>query len=57
MVPSAQMSEIPIFSGFHYSARVREANLRAQATDERTRDMRDRISRDVRNSWLSANTA
>jgi len=57
MVPSAQMSEIPIFNGFLYTARVREANLRAQATDERTGDMRDRISRDVRNSWLSANTA
>ena len=57
MVPSAQMSEIPIFNGFLYTARVREANLRAQATDERTGNMRDRISRDVRNSWLSANTA
>ena len=51
------MSEIPIFNGFLYTARVREADLRAQATDERTGDMRDRISRDVRNSWLSANTA
>jgi outer membrane protein len=49
--------EIPIFNGFLYTARAREASLRAQAIDERTRDMRDRISRDVRNSWLSANTA
>jgi len=49
--------EIPIFNGFLYTARAKEANLRAQATDERLRDMRDRISRDVRTSWLNANTA
>ena len=49
--------EIPIFNGFLYTARAREASLRAQATDERLRDMRDRISRDVRTSWLNANTA
>jgi outer membrane protein len=49
--------EIPIFNGFLYSARAREANLRAQAADERLRDMRDRISRDVRTSWLNASTA
>ena len=49
--------EIPIFNGFLYTARAKEATLRAQATDERLRDMRDRISRDVRTSWLNANTA
>jgi outer membrane protein len=49
--------EIPIFNGFLYSARAREANLRTQAADERLRDMRDRISRDVRTSWLNSNTA
>jgi outer membrane protein len=49
--------EIPIFNGFLYTARAREASLRAQATDERLRDLRDRISRDVRTSWLNANTA
>ena len=49
--------EIPVFNGFLYSARAREALLRAQATDERLRDLRDRISRDVRTSWLNANTA
>ncbi|HLB92984.1 MAG TPA: TolC family protein, partial [Terriglobales bacterium] len=49
--------EIPLFNGFLFSARAKEASLKAQATDERLRDMRDLISRDVRLSWLNANTA
>lgn len=49
--------EIPIFNGFLFTARAKEASLRAQATDERLRDMRNLISRDVRTSWLNANTA
>jgi outer membrane protein len=49
--------EIPLFNGFLYTARAREANLRAQAAQERLRDMRNLISRDVRTSWLNANTA
>ena len=49
--------EIPIFNGFLYSARAREANLRAQAAHERLLDLRNRISRDVRTSWLNATTA
>jgi outer membrane protein len=49
--------EIPLFNGFLFTAREREASLKAQATDERLRDMRDLISRDVRTSWLNANTA
>ena len=49
--------EIPVFNGFLYSARSHEAALRAQAADERLRDLRDRISRDVRTSWLNAKTA
>ncbi len=49
--------DIPVFNGFLYTARWREAKLRAQAVDERLRDTRDRIARDVRASWLNANTA
>jgi outer membrane protein len=49
--------EIPIFNGFLYSARAREAALRAQAAQERLRDLRNRISRDVRTSWLNATNA
>ena len=48
---------IPVFNGFLYPARSREAFLRAQAVQERLRDLRDRISRDVRTSWLNATTA
>jgi outer membrane protein len=49
--------EIPLFNGFLYTARAREANLRAQATQQRLLDMRNLIARDVRTSWLNANTA
>jgi outer membrane protein len=48
---------IPIFNGFLYGAEAKEAEYRAQADAERTRDLRDRIVRDVRSSWLQANTA
>lgn len=49
--------EIPIFNGFLYPAEAKEARLRAEATSERLRDLKDTISRDVRTSWLNANTA
>ena len=45
---------IPVFNGFLFSARSREASIRAQAAQERLRDVRDRIARDVRTSWLNA---
>jgi outer membrane protein len=48
---------IPVFNGFLLTAREREARFRAQATQSRLLDLRNRISRDVRTSWLSANAA
>jgi outer membrane protein len=48
---------IPIFNGFLYPARSREAALRAQADAEQLRDLKDRIANDVRTSWLNAITA
>jgi outer membrane protein len=48
---------IPIFNGFLYPARSREAALRAQASQEQSRELRDRIANDVRTSWLNANAA
>jgi len=48
---------IPVFNGFLYSAQAKEASLRAQADAEQSRDLRDRIVRDVRTAWLAANTA
>jgi len=48
---------LPIFNGFLYPARSREAALRAQAASEQLRDLRDKIANDVRTSWLNAITA
>jgi outer membrane protein len=49
--------EVPIFNGFLYTARAREAQLRAQAAQQQLRDLQDSISRDVRTGWLNAATA
>jgi outer membrane protein len=48
---------VPIFNGFLYSAQAKEAAIRARAASEQTRDLRDRIVRDVRTAWLAANTS
>ena len=48
---------IPIFNGFLFSARAKEADYRASALQQQVRDLRDRIARDVRTTWLQANTA
>jgi outer membrane protein len=48
---------IPIFNGFLYSSEAKEAVYRSRADAERTRNLRDQIVRDVRTSWLQANTA
>jgi outer membrane protein len=49
--------QIPVFEGFLYTARSHETDLRAQAVNQQLIDLRNRISRDVRTSWLNANTA
>ena len=48
---------IPIFNGFLYPARSKEASLRAEAASENLRDLKDKIANDVRTSWLNAITA
>ena len=48
---------IPVFNGFLYSAQAKEASIRTQAASEQSRDLRDQIVRDIRTSWLAANTA
>lgn len=48
--------DIPVFNGFLYTAKAREASLKAQAAQSRLLDLRNRISRDVRTSWLNATT-
>jgi outer membrane protein len=49
--------EVPIFNGFLYTARAREAELRAQAAQQQLRDLQDSIARDVRTGWLNSATA
>jgi outer membrane protein len=49
--------EIPIFTGFRISAQTHEAQLQTEAENERLTGIRNVISRDVRTSWLAANTA
>ena len=48
---------IPIFNGFLYSSQAKEAQLRAQADSQQTRQLRNRVVRDVQTSWLAANNA
>ncbi len=48
---------IPIFNGFLFTAQAAEANDRAKAAAESTRNLRDAVVRDVRTAWLAANTA
>ncbi len=48
--------EVPIFNGFLFTAQAKEASIRAEAAAEQSRDLRDRIARDVRTAWLEANT-
>lgn len=48
---------IPIFNGFLFNAEEKEAKLRAQADQERVRNLRDAIARDVRTAVLNAQAA
>lgn len=47
----------PIFNGFQYSARAKEADYRAAALKEQVRDIRDRIARDVQVTWMTTHSA
>ena len=45
---------VPLFNGFLYSARAKEADLRASAADQQVRELRLIIARDVRTTILQA---
>lgn len=49
--------EVPLFTGFRISAQTREARLQTESENARLTGLRNAISRDVRTSWLAANTA
>jgi outer membrane protein len=48
---------LPLFAGGLYSARQREAALRAQVVEEQLRDRENEVLRDVRIAWLGLNSA
>ena len=48
---------IPVFNGFEYTSRAKEAAFRATAEQEQVRNLRDNIARDVRAAVLNAQIA
>lgn len=48
---------IPIFNGFLFNAREQEARLRADASQQQVRGLRNKIARDVRTAVLNAQDA
>lgn len=48
---------IPIFNGFLFNARAQEAKLRANASQQQMRNLRNNIARDVRTAVLNAQDA
>lgn len=45
---------VPIFTGGLYTARQKEAELRARAAEQTVRDFENNVARDVRIAWLNA---
>jgi outer membrane protein len=48
---------IPIFNGHLFTARAREAEYQAQAAEQNTRSIENRVSRDVQLAFLNASTS
>lgn len=48
---------IPLFNGFDFVARAKEADLRANVAQEKVRNLRDTVARDVRTAVLNAQIA
>jgi outer membrane protein len=49
--------QIPIFNGHLFSARRQAAEYQLISTNQRERDMQDRVAQDVRTAWNRATTA
>jgi len=49
--------QIPVFNGHLFAARRAAASLKAQAEDQKLRDLEDSIARDVRSAWADSSTA
>jgi outer membrane protein len=48
---------IPVFNGFLFNARSRNADLSTQVQQKKLQDLQDNVARDVRNSWLETHNA
>jgi len=48
---------VPIFNGFRFHAQAAEAEAQARVDTEHTRDLHNRIARDVRIAWNTASAA
>lgn len=48
---------VPVFNGFAFNARHKEAQFKEQAEEQRLGDLNNRVTRDVRRAWLNADTA
>jgi outer membrane protein len=48
---------IPVFTGFQYSARARTADLQTEVAKQRLIEQRNNISRDVRTAWQQSQQA
>lgn len=48
---------IPVFNGNQFGSRRHEAELRAQAAVQDTRDLEIQVARDVRSAWIDASNA
>jgi outer membrane protein len=48
---------IPVFTGFQYSARARTADLQTEVAKQKLIDQRNNIARDVRTAWQQSQQA
>jgi outer membrane protein len=48
---------VPIFNGKLYTARRKEAELKAESSTQRVEDLSNTVARDVMTAWLKASTA
>ncbi len=48
---------IPVFNGFLFNARAKNADLESELRRKQLQDLQDNVARDVRNSWLDTQKA
>ncbi len=48
---------IPVFNGFLFNARAKQADYETQIAQQQVKELRERIAHDVQTTWLQATTA